>query len=231
MLLRCCALVLSAVLLPAAVIAQDETSADPGELVEQATQTIMTIVNEAPTYFDEDPDRYYRAVGTELDKVVDFKSFARGVMGRFGTAAHYRSLDEQGQKRLREQLDRFASVVRDGLVTTYSKGLLAFGGSNVALGGVEYADNNARLASVLQKVSAEGGRVYEVRYQMGLYKDGQWRLRNMIIENVNLGEVYRSQFESAADKADGDLDVVIASWNAAALDDQTFDDGDDNGSN
>jgi len=40
----------------------------------------------------------------------------------------------------------------------------------------------------------------------------------MVIENVNLGEIYRSQFESAARKHGGDLDQVIASWTAVEID-------------
>ena len=38
----------------------------------------------------------------------------------------------------------------------------------------------------------------------------EWQLRNIIIEGVNLGEIYRSQFEASARKSNGDLDVVIA---------------------
>ena len=51
-------------------------------------------------------------------------------------------------------------------------------------------------------------------YQMGKGKSGEWKLRNVIIESVNLGEIYRNQFESAARKRDGDLDAVIDSWTA-----------------
>ena len=43
-------------------------------------------------------------------------------------------------------------------------------------------------------------------------RDGSWKLRNLIIENINLGEIYRGQFEAAALEAGGDLDVVIANW-------------------
>ena len=39
----------------------------------------------------------------------------------------------------------------------------------------------------------------------------------MIIESVNLGEIYRSQFQSAARKHDGDLDLVIANWTSIEI--------------
>ena len=50
---------------------------------------------------------------------------------------------------------------------------------------------------------------------MGQYKDGSWRLRNLIIETINLGEIYRYQFAALAVEADDDLDQVISQWNAA----------------
>ena len=59
--------------------------------------------------------------------------------------------------------------------------------------------------------------MYTIRYQMGQYKDGAWRLRNLIIETINLGEIYRNQFSALARDADDDLDSVIAQWNEAVI--------------
>ncbi len=66
--------------------------------------------------------------------------------------------------------------------------------------------------SVKQLVFHEGVEPYVLMYQMGRSQSGQWQLRNIIIEDVNLGEIYRSQFESAAREYDGDLDQVIDNW-------------------
>jgi len=66
---------------------------------------------------------------------------------------------------------------------------------------------------VTQLVYGEADRVYTIRYQMGQYKDGTWRLRNLIIETINLGEIYRNQFAALADEANDDLDQVIDAWN------------------
>jgi phospholipid transport system substrate-binding protein len=41
---------------------------------------------------------------------------------------------------------------------------------------------------------------------------GEWKLNNVVIEGINLGQTYRSQFASAADQNRGDLDKVIANW-------------------
>lgn len=206
-----------------------ETPPGPGEVVKVATDRIMALVEAAPEYFDEDPDRYINAIGAELDQVVDFRGFARGVMGEYASSARYRSLDAAGQEVLKEQLDRFTSVLRAGLINTYSRGLLAFGGSKVELAETEVAPGSARVASVTQRVYSDEGKVYTVKYQMGQYRDGSWQLRNMIIENINLGEIYRGQFEAAAKEAGGDLDQVIADWDDTKV--RAAEGDADNGSN
>ena len=191
--------------------------AGPREVVAQATDRIMALVREAPDYFEDDPDRYINGVGEELDRVVDFRGFARGVMGSYASAERYRSLDKTEQQRLREQLDKFTDVLRVGMVSTYSRGLLAFGGYGVELGDTDFSPNSSRVASVTQLVSGEDGKVYTVKYQMGQYRDGSWKLRNLIIENINMGEIYRGQFEAAAEEAGGDLDIVIANWDDSRI--------------
>ena len=191
---------------------------DAHEVVRAATEEVMAVVREARDYADEDPERYYQSVLAVLDPVVDFRGFARGVMGPYATSERYRSLDEAGREQLRGQLDRFTDVMRDGLVRTYSKGLLAFGGSRIELSDPDDGQAGDKRATVRQLIYSEQTEPYVVMYQMGLDRSGTWKLRNMIIESVNLGEIYRNQFESAARRYEGDLDQVIANWTVEELD-------------
>jgi phospholipid transport system substrate-binding protein len=178
----------------------------------------MKVVREAQEYAEEDPERYYQAIQDILDPVVDFRGFARGVMGPYASSERYRSLDEKGRAQLRSQLDSFTQVMRSSMVRTYSKGLLAFGGSRIQVSNPGPEEAQASRVSVEQLIYSDAIEPYVVMYQMGRGRSGDWQLRNMIIEGVNLGEIYRSQFESAARKQDGDLDGVIANWSAIDLD-------------
>ena len=40
---------------------------------------------------------------------------------------------------------------------------------------------------------------------MGRSRDGSWRLRNLIVADINLGQIYQNQFAAAAKSADGDV--------------------------
>ena len=187
----------------------------PAEVISDVTVEVMTVVAEADTYFDQDPDRYYQEIDAALSELVDWRGFATAVMGE-----HYsrgRSMDQAGRANLKRQRDDFAATLREGLIRSYAKGLLAFGGARMEVEGVEASPQSARVASVTQLVYGEADRVYTIRYQMGQYKDGAWRLRNLIIETINLGEIYRNQFSALARDADDDLDSVIAQWNDALV--------------
>ena len=199
------------------VLAEQAAAAQkgPAEVISDVTAQVMTVVAEADTYFDQDPDRYYQEIDGALAELVDWRGFATAVMGEYYSRG--RSMDQAGRANLKRQRDDFAANLREGLIRSYAKGLLAFGGARMEVEGVEASPQSARVASVTQLVYGEADRIYTIRYQMGQYKDGAWRLRNLIIETINLGEIYRNQFSALARDADDDLDSVIAQWNDAVV--------------
>ena len=196
----------------------DQASAsqrEAAEVISDVTAQVMAVVAEANTYFDEDPDRYYREIDDALAGLVDWRGFATAVMGEYFSRG--RAMDQAGRANLKRQRDDFARTLKEGLIRSYAKGLLAFGGARMEVQGVEASPQSARVASVTQLVYGGADQVYTIRYQMGQYKDGAWRLRNLIIETINLGEIYRNQFSALARDADDDLDSVIAQWNEAVI--------------
>ena len=93
---------------------------------------------------------------------------------------------------------------------------MAFSGSKFEIVDGDDIDPSARSASVTQLVYGSGDRTYTVRYQMGKRRDGTWRLRNLIVEDINLGQIYQNQFASAAKAAQGNVATVVAEWDVAA---------------
>jgi phospholipid transport system substrate-binding protein len=207
--------VLGLCLLAAGALAEADAAAlTAHDVVRDTSDKVMAVVEQAQEYAEQDPERYYSEVQAVLDPVIDFRGFARGVMGPYASSERYRSLDEPGREQLREQLDRFTEVMRLGLVRTYSKGLLAFGGSRIEVSKPGLNEAQESRVSVEQLIYSDEAMPYIVNYQMGRSKSGEWKLRNVIIESVNLGEIYRNQFQAAARKQDGNLDAVIDSWTA-----------------
>ncbi|MFB3076554.1 MAG: phospholipid-binding protein MlaC [Lysobacterales bacterium] len=194
------------------------TSSSAYEVVRLASDRIMTIVEGAAVYADEEPDRYYRELAGVLDDVVDFSGFARGVMGPYASKSYYKSLSSEGKSVLRGQVQRFTEQIRVGLVRTYGKGLLVFSGSRVEVQRPNEESDESNKSSIIQLIYSDASEPYVIRYQMRRSKDGVWKLRNLIVESINLGQVYRNQFQAAVRDNDGDLDAVINNWIDADLD-------------
>lgn len=184
------------------------------DVVQQTTDRVMSVVKEADAYADDDPERYFNELQVILDDVVDFAYFSRSVMGPYATRTRYQSLSTEGKKELRAQVERFTEVMRTGLVRTYGKGLLAFGGSRVEIKRPESPKEQGDRAEVTQLIYSDAPEPYIIEYQMRRGKNGKWLLRNLIVETVNLGVIYRNQFQAAARDADGNLDEVIDNWTA-----------------
>lgn len=188
------------------------------DLVQDTTTKVMEVVAAADAYAESDPERYYRQVQDLLDPLIDYRGFARRVMGPYASSDRYRSLDEAGRQKLVGQLDQFTAAMRASLVRTYSKGLLAFGGSRIELLPPDAAEAGSSRVSLQQLIYADRRDPYNVIYQMGMEKSGEWKLDNVIIESVNLGEIYRDQFLASAREQDGNLDGVIVNWTTVVVD-------------
>lgn len=183
------------------------------EVVEQTTHRVMSIITEAQGYFDEDPDRFYREIEKVLDDVVDFDSFARGVMGKYASKRMYMTLKTDAERRaFVERMRRFSDTFREGLVHTYAKGLLAFNGNRVEVVPADEKPEPGESVTVVQHIYGEAEKPYVVHYKLRKDREGHWKLRNVTIEAINLGKVYQSQFASAAKLYDGDIDKVIDNW-------------------
>ena len=187
---------------------------DPYQVVQQTTEHVLAIVKEARVYSAKDPKHFNTEVTAVMDKVIDFDDFARSVMGTYASGQRYKALTSEDEKAaFRERITRFSATFKQGLVDTYASSLLNFNGEKVeTLPPKKGDDLSTGSAAVMQNIFNGSGKSYVVQYSMRRNKAGDWKLHNLIIEGINLGLTYRSQFSAAAEKYHGDLDKVIANW-------------------
>jgi phospholipid transport system substrate-binding protein len=190
-----------------------ETALTPYQLIKNTTDRVTTTIEASKAYYDQDPQRYYAQIDTIMSEIVDFDSFARSVMGNYASKREYNRLATAEEKAAyRARMTRFGKVFRGALVETYAKGLLAFSGNKIEVLDPEEADPDSGSVTVVQHIYGKPEKPYVVLYKMRKDKAGQWKLRNVTIEAVNLGKVYQSQFASAVKQHDGDVDKVIDGW-------------------
>jgi phospholipid transport system substrate-binding protein len=175
---------------------------DPKVLVEQVTEELLAAAKKN-TATDAQQDASFTEVETVLERVVDFRYIARAVMGK-----------DAFSKASAEQRAQFAEAFKSGLVRSYAKGIAGYADSNIQVVAATINPQDARRAVVRQEVSYEGN-IHQLTYTMRQQNE-EWKLINVILNGVNLGQSFSSQFSAAMQKENGDIDKVIAGWLADA---------------
>lgn len=182
----------------------------PQEMVQSATNTLLTRLVKEKDTLKKDPQALYRLVEENITPFVDVDGIARGVMGQY-----YRQATP-------EQRTQFAVVFKQSLVRTYAKGLTAYDNQKVVFKPYK-AGQDAKKAQVDLDVHSSSGQVYPVTFQMRLDKGGTWKVNNILLNGINLGLTFRNQFGSAVESNKGSIDKAIAGWtpDTKALEEKT----------
>ena len=185
---------------------------DPEQMLRQATTELLDVSRAARSYAQADPERYYAAVLQVLDQVLDVRYFARGVMANYASSRQYKALKTDAERAaFRERVDRFAAALKRVFLVKYSDALLTFEGERIDLEPQPAGAGDPDRASMLQTIYDKGGETYHVQYSLHRNDDG-WLVINVIVEDINLGQIYRSQFAEAVEKNRGDIDYVVDHW-------------------
>ncbi len=197
-------------LVSAAVMAAPAAN-DAEQLVTSTAHKINVIVEGASAYIDTDPDRYYQQIGTTLDPLVDYDTFARGVMGHVASKRYVMSLPEVEREAARANLPKFRDVLRDTLIKGYGKVFYNYAGSTFSVKSSELLGKGDR-ASVTQKVIDPQNKSYDLQYTLNYQGDEGWKIQNVIVDGINMGQSYRAQFEEALDLYKGNVSDVTKHW-------------------
>jgi len=202
-------LVARAAAVPALAIARD----NPETMVREATSRLLDIAREARGTAKAERTAYYAAVEGVLEQVVDIEYFARGVMATYASVRLYNSLQSETEKTaFRARIERFVDRVKKVFMVKYADALLAFEGERIDLATDPSGDNDPDRASLKQTIYDTDGQTYVVFYSLHRDGDGGWRIRNVIVEGINLGLLYRDLFSEEVENHQGDVDYVVDHW-------------------
>ncbi len=191
----------------------------PDAVIEEATTELVTAVEAARSYYAKDPNKFTAEIDRIISPIVDFNSFARGVMGSYGSKRQYMALKTEAEReQFRTHVRRFKERFREGLLSTYAKGMMTFNGQTIEVEPLQSAALAGQSVVVKQHIVDAGNKPVVIRYKMRQNENQEWKVRNVTIQTVNLGKVYRSQFAAAAKRYNGDIGKVIDNWVVTAKD-------------
>ena len=171
----------------------------PQQVVQQTVDSLLSDLKANKPAYRADPKQLYAALDRILGPVVDSEGIAKGVM----TVKYSRQATP-------EQVKRFETVFKNSLMQFYGNALLEYDNQDIRVLPATGKQDPER-APVNMEIRDSKGTVYPVQYTM-ISQNGTWRLRNVIINGINIGKLFRDQFADAMQKNGNDLEKTIAGW-------------------
>lgn len=172
---------------------------DARTVVEQTTSSLLADLKANKDKYRTDPTAFYNAMDSILGAVVDADGISKSVM----TVRYSR-------RATPEQMQRFQENFKRSLMQFYGNALLEYDNQSIRVLPGSVAQGGQR-SEVRMEVTDHKGVIYPVSYTM-VKIDNDWRMRNVIINGINLGKLFRDQFAEAMQRNAQDLDRVIDNW-------------------
>ncbi|MEE5060249.1 ABC transporter substrate-binding protein [Pseudomonas alliivorans] len=182
--------------LPMLANAASATSAH--DLVDRTTKELLSDLSVNREQYKANPGAFYDALNRIVGPVVDADGISRSIM----TVKYSR-------KATPEQMQRFQENFKRSLMQFYGNALLEYNNQGITVSPAK--EEGADRTSVDMQVKGNNGAVYPVSYTLEKVS-GEWKVRNVIINGINIGKLFRDQFADAMQRNGNDLDKTIDGW-------------------
>ncbi|MBN6774651.1 ABC transporter substrate-binding protein [Pseudomonas granadensis] len=177
-------------------------NAAPGQsahdLIQDTTNRMLADLQANKEKYKQDPQDFYAALNNIVGPVVDAEGISKSIM----TVKYSR-------KATPAQMQRFQENFKRGLFQFYGNALLEYNNQGITVDPAK--DESGDRTSVNMTVKGSNGAIYPVQYTLEKI-GGEWKLRNVIINGINIGKLFRDQFADAMQRNGNDLDKTIDGW-------------------
>jgi len=177
-------------------------SAAPGqsahEVIQGTTDKLLADLQANRETYRNDREAFYNSLNQILGPVVDADGISKSIM----TVKYSRKASAQ-------QMQRFQENFKRSLMQFYGNALLEYDNQGIKVDPAK--DESGQRTSVGMKVTGNNGAVYPVSYTLEKI-GGEWKVRNVIVNGINIGKLFRDQFADAMQRNGNDLDKTIDSW-------------------
>ncbi|MDH1573511.1 MlaC/ttg2D family ABC transporter substrate-binding protein [Pseudomonas sp. GD03746] len=170
----------------------------PHDVVQGTTNELLGDLKSNKEQYKTNPQAFYDALNRILGPVVDADGISKSIM----TVKYSRNATP-------EQMQRFQENFKRSLMQFYGNALLEYNNQGITVDPAKVDDG--KRASVGMKVTGNNGAVYPVQYTMENL-GGEWKVRNVIVNGINIGKLFRDQFADAMQRNGNNLDKTIDGW-------------------
>ncbi|WP_085596303.1 MULTISPECIES: phospholipid-binding protein MlaC [unclassified Pseudomonas] len=182
--------------LPLLANAASATSAH--DLVQDTTNRLLADLAANKEKYKQSPNDFYNSLNGIVGPAVDADGISRSIM----TVKYSR-------KATPEQMARFQENFKRSLIQFYGNALLEYNNQGITISPPK--DESGTRTSVDMQVKGNNGAIYPVSYTLEKIS-GEWKIRNVIINGINIGKLFRDQFADAMQRNGNNLDKTIDGW-------------------
>jgi phospholipid transport system substrate-binding protein len=168
------------------------------DVVESTTKELLADLAANKEQYKSNPNAFYESLNRIVGPVVDAEGISKSVM----TVKYSRNATPA-------QITQFQENFKRGLFQFYGNALLEYNNQGITVSPAK--DESGDRTSVDMSVKGNGGAVYPVSYTLEKI-GGEWKVRNVIINGINLGKLFRDQFTDAMQRNGNDLQKTIDGW-------------------
>lgn len=168
------------------------------QVVQHTVDQLLGDLKANKAAYQADPSVFYAALNRTLGPVVDADGISRSIM----TVKYSRNASPA-------QLQRFQDNFKRSLMQFYGNALLEYDNQEIRV--LPARQEDPERVSVGMEVKDSKGTIYPVSYTMVKLNE-QWMLRNLVINGINIGKLFRDQFAESMQKNANNLDKTIDGW-------------------
>jgi phospholipid transport system substrate-binding protein len=168
------------------------------DIIKTTTDQLLADLSTNKEKYKQDPGAFYESLNRIVGPVVDADGISKSIM----TVKYSR-------KATPAQMTRFQENFKRSLFQFYGNALLEYNNQGITVDPAK--DESGERTSVGMTVKGNNGAVYPVSYTLEKI-NGEWKVRNVIINGINIGKLFRDQFADAMQRNGNDLDKTINGW-------------------
>ena len=167
------------------------------DLVDRTTKELLSDLAANKEQYKTNPGAFYDALNRIVGPVVDADGISKSIM----TVKYSRNATP-------DQMQRFQENFKRSLMQFYGNALLEYNNQGITVSPEKPEAADRTSVDMLVKGN---GATYPVSYTL-VKIGGEWKVRNVIINGINIGKLFRDQFADAMQRNGNNLDKTIDGW-------------------
>tara|TARA_B100000401_G_scaffold402931_1_gene316168 strand:- start:572 stop:1189 length:618 start_codon:yes stop_codon:yes gene_type:complete len=177
---------------------------NPFELIDIKSQEMVIVLKTENELFMTNPEMFKDKIKDIFEPLIDFNRVSASVMGK-----------KYFLSATKEERAQFIEVFKISLLDTYAETLSQWGDAEIVTD-FSYSEKRNQIVSVKQNLITTNN-IYPIIYKLREYKNGTYKIVNIVINGINLGKTFHNQFQALAIEKNENISSIIAEWKSDAF--------------